>query len=377
MTNGRDVWRGVTAAVLALAASVGSAAAGMLLLDAGRFGDVGRMTAAVVALAFGGSAEIGAAPSGDVPVAVRGSLDVVPSGVALVGAVVLGGLLLRRRGGLFVRSAAAAVTFPAGAVLIALWARGRVTPPAGTPGGGSGGSGVCGLPSPGPLGRGPSAGFPGVDFSVPVWPVAIGAVSWVLAVAGVCRLVVRFRVARRGPLWTVGGLVAGCVLLALLLGGPAVAGGLLLLFPLVVVAVLTLGLGVPWAVRTDGALACVLDSAATPPVGGPLVWGAVAVVGVVVAMSAGRTARPWRRAALAGAGTGVALGVLAWLSSLSVRLGVHAFGFSVPVFDVSAAVNPLAALALGGVAGAAAVLLADEVLRLVSVGSPAWENPAG
>lgn len=374
MTNGRDVWRGVTAAVAALAASVGTAAAGLLLLDAGRVGDAGRMTAAVVALAFGGSAEVGAAPAEGVPVAVRGSLDVVPSGVALVGAVVLGWLLLRRRGGLFVRSAAAAVTFPAGAVVIALWARGRVTPPAGTSGGGSG---VCGLPSPRPLGRDLSVGAPGVDFSVPVWPVAIGAVLWVLAVTGVCWLVVRFRVVRLGPLWTTGGIVVGCVLLALMLGGPAVAGGVVLLFPLVVVAVVTPGLGVPWTVRTDGALACVLDGVAPPPAGGPLVWGAVVVVGVVVAVSAGRTARPWRRAALAGAGTGVVLGVLAWLSSVSVRLGVNAFGFSVPVLDVSVAVNPLAALAWGGVTGAAAVLLADGVLRLVSVGSPAWENRAG
>ncbi|MFJ5991397.1 hypothetical protein [Lentzea sp. NPDC092896] len=368
MTTLRDVVRGVTAAAAALTASVGAAAAGLVLLDAGRAGDVGRMTAAVVALAFGGSADVSAVAAEGLPVSVRGSLAVVPSGVALVGAAVLGWLLLRHRDGLLVGSAAAAVTFPAGAAAVALWARGRVAPPGGALGGGSG---VCGLPADGLLGRGRAVGALGADFSVSAWPVAAGAACWGLAVIGLCWLAVRFRITRIGPLWTALGLVVVGVLLAALLGGPAAAGGVLLLFPLVLVAL------VPWTVSTDGALACVLDGAAPAAPGGLLVWAAVVVAGVVVALSAGRSDRPWRRAALAGAGTGVALGVLAWLSRVSVRLGVDAFGFSVPVLDVSAAVNPLAALVSGSAAGAVAVLLADGVLRLVSVGSPAWNNRVG
>src|SRR5687767_1243542 len=109
MVARRHVWQGVTAAVAALTAMAATAAAGLLLLDAGRFGGFGRLTAAAVAMAVGGSAEFGAAPAGGTPVAVRGSIDLMPLGVALTGAVVLGCLLLRHRDGLLVRGAAAAV----------------------------------------------------------------------------------------------------------------------------------------------------------------------------------------------------------------------------------------------------------------------------
>ncbi len=386
MVTGRDVLRGVTAAVAALAAMAGTAAAGLLLLDAGRVGGLGRLTAAVVAMAVGGSAEFGAVPAGDAPFAVRGNVGVVPSGITLVGAVVLGWLLLRHRDGLLVRGAAAAVAFPAGAAAVAMTARGTVRPPGGAvagmtaPGGVTGGlSGVCGLPAAGPFGRGGSLDALGVGFSVPLGPVVLGAAGWVLAVVGVCWLVVRFRLAVRGVVWTVVGVVIAALLLAWALGGPAVAGGVLLLLPLVVSGVLSLGLGVPWTVRTDGALACVLDRVAPPAPGGPLTWvavGALLAVGVAVAL-AGRGGRPLRRAAWLGVAAGVALGVVVWLSQVSVRLGITAFGFSLPVLDAGVAANPLVALVLGSAGGAVAGLLGAGLLRLASVSLPAWKKRAG
>ncbi|WP_170068013.1 hypothetical protein [Lentzea guizhouensis] len=58
---------------------------------------------------------------------------------------------------------------------------------------------------------------------------------------------------------------------------------------------------------------------------------------------------------------------------MSVRLGVEAFGFSLTVLDVSAAVHPVAAVAVGCAGG----LLAGGLLRLVSVWLPAWKNRVG
>ncbi|WP_245982437.1 hypothetical protein [Lentzea flaviverrucosa] len=369
----RDVGHGVTAAVAALGAMAATAAAGVLLLDAGRFGGFGRVTAAMVAVAVGGSAEFGAVPAGGTPVAVSGSVDVMPLGVALAGAVALGWLLLRHRDGLLVRGAAAAVAFPAGAMAVAMAARGEVIPPGAAAAGGI--SGVCGLPAIGPLGRGRSVDALSVGVSVPVWPVLAGAVVGVLAVVGVCRLVVRFQIAAHRALWTVGGLVAACLLVAWALGGPAVAGGVLLLLPHIVFGVLSLGLGVPWTVSSEGALACVLDGVAPPSPGGPLTWVAAALLLVLGALTV-RGGRPLHRAAWLGAVVGVVLGGLALLSRVSVRLGIGAFGFSVPVLDAGVAANPLAALALGGAGAAAAGLLAGGLLRLASVSWPAWRDRA-
>ncbi|GAA1295446.1 streptophobe family protein [Saccharothrix xinjiangensis] len=375
-------WRGAAAAVAALAAMAGVAAVGLLLLDAGRFGGFGRVTAAVVAMALGGSAEFGAVPAGGAPFAVRGGLDLVPSGVALTGAVVLGWLLLRRRDGLPVRCAAAAAVFPVGAVAVAVAARGAVT----LPGDAAGGvPGVCGLPAVGPFGRGGplgrvgSADQLGVGFSVPVWPVAVGSVVWVLVVVGVCLLVARRRIAARGALWAAGGLTAACLLVAWALGGPAVAGGALLLLPSAVFGVLSPGLGVPWSVGAGGALACVLDGVAPPAPGGPPTWVAVAVLtalGVVVALAGGRGGLP-RRVAWHGAVAGVALGVLAWLSRASVRLGVEAFGFSFPVFDAWAAADPLTAVGLGAAGGVVGSVLVEGFLRVAPVSWPPWRDRVG
>jgi hypothetical protein len=361
----RDVCRGTAAALAALAAMTGTAAAGLLLLDADRVSGFGGLTAAVVALAVGGSAEFGAAPVGGLPLTVRGGVEVVPLGVALAGAVVLGWLLSRRRDGLLVRGAAAIVVLPAGAAAMAASAGGAVTLPGGTAAGGSGGCGPLPagtLDRGGPLSsldRGGSLGTLGAGFAVPVWPALAGAVVLVLAVVGVCWLVARFGVAVRGALWTALGLTAACLLAAWAVGGPVAIGGALLALPLVVFGVLSLGLGVPWTVRSDGALACVLDGVAPPAPGGPLTWAAVAVLlALGIASAGGGGGGPLRRAARNGAVLGVAvgasMGVLALLSGMSVTLGVGAFGFSFPLLDAGAAADPLIALGLGFAGGAVA-----------------------
>ena len=166
-----------------------------------------------------------------------------------------------------------------------------------------------------------------------------------------------------------------CLLAAWAFGGPAVAGGVLLFLPLLVFGVFSLGLGVPWTVSSDGALACVLDGVAPPSPGGPLTWVA-AVVLLAVGVLAGRGGRLLHRAAWLGAVVGVTLGGLALVSRVSVRLGIGAFGFSVPVLDAGLTANAPAALALGSAGGAAAGLLAGGLLRLASVSWPAWRDRA-
>ncbi|MEU4766586.1 streptophobe family protein [Actinosynnema sp. NPDC023794] len=370
----REVYRGVVAAVAALGAMAGVAAAGLFLLDADRVGGFGRLTAAVVALAAGGSAEFGAVAAGDLPFAVRGGIAVVPLGVSLVGAVVLGWLLLRRRDGLLGRGAAAVVAFPAGLAAVAWSARGTVALPGGATGGGSGAS-ACGMPATGPFGRGGALDALGAGFAVPVWPAAAGAVGWVLAVVGVCWLVTRFRVAVRGVVWTMVALTVVCLLVAWVFAGAAAAGAVLLGLPLVVLGALSLGLGVPWTLISDGALSCVLDAVGPPTPGGPLAWVAVVVLlglGAVAARSGGRDGGPLRRAARVSVWlapvVGAALGGAALLSRVSVELDIAAFGFTFSVLEARLAADPLVALGLGLVAGAAAgfsgSLLVDLRARL-------------
>ncbi|MEV7092683.1 hypothetical protein AB0M80_07530, partial [Amycolatopsis sp. NPDC051045] len=73
---------------------------------------------------------------GGLPFSLHGAIHLMPLGISLVGAVVLGALLLRHgRTGLPVRAAAAAVAFPAGLAAMSLAARGNLTlpPPSGSP----------------------------------------------------------------------------------------------------------------------------------------------------------------------------------------------------------------------------------------------------
>jgi hypothetical protein len=375
----REVGRGLLAAAAALLAMAGVAVAGLALLGAGRFGGFGPLTAAAVALAAGGSAEAGAVPAGGLPVTVRGGLEVMPLGISLAGAVVLGALLLRHReAGLLVRGAVAAGALSAGLAVIALLARGALAMPDGAA---AGGAGSCGRAA-GPA-RLPLSGRFDAGFSVAVGPVVAGAVAGSLVVVGACWLVTRFpsvATALRAARWPVAGLAVLGVAAAWIFGGTAAAGGVLLALPQLVCGAVLLGLGVPWTISSSGAFSCALHAVPVSP-GGPLLGlSAVVLLGWGVALAAGhrRAGGPLRRAAAFtgwfAPATGAVLAVVALLSRISVDVTVGAFGLSLPVFAARSAANPLlavvAGLAGGAVAGFAGSLLADGL----SVSSRVWKR---
>ncbi|WP_212987981.1 hypothetical protein [Actinoplanes auranticolor] len=392
----RDIGRGLVAAGGALLAMAAAAAAGLLLLDvvplpepglsAGGAGGgpIGRLTAAVVAMAAGGPADVGIDPAGRLPITVQGRIQVIPLGVSLVGAVVLGTLLLRRgRPGLLVRGMTAAVAGTAGLGAVAAAARGTLTLPAGGAGAAGGGAGACASGTRTPF-AGASLDKLEAGFAVATGRTVAGAAVGALAVVGLCWLAVRFPAvggALRAARWPVAGTAAVCVLGAWALGGPAAAGGVLLTLPLVVGGVLLLGLGVPWSFSADGVLSCVVDGGWSSPGRGALVVLSGAVVlacGVAVAARTGRdrAGGPLRRAAVLAAWLApvmaAGLTVLALLSRVSVELGVQAFIVAVPVLDVRLAANPWVALGAGlgagAVAGFTGSLLVDAVRRPTSVG---------
>jgi hypothetical protein len=346
----REVSRGLTAAVAALLAMAGVAAAGLALLGTGGAG----LTAAVVALAVGAPVDVEAMPAGGLPVALHGDLHVIPLGVSLVGAVVLGWLLRRRDGELLVRGAVAAAAFSAGMVVIALLAKGNLALPEGA--GGPKGCVSTGsrLPLPGHLDAG---------FSVAVGPAVLGAAILALAVVGVCWLMTQFPFVAKGfrvLRWPVAVLVVACTAAAGAFGGAAAAGGVLLVLPQLVTGAVLLGLGVPWTV--DPALPCVPDLGHFTP--GLWVSGALLLVSVLVLVV--RRGRPLRRAAAVGAVAGGVAVVMTLLSRVSADVSVTAFSFSVPVLDVRLTANPLLALAAGALAGFAGSVL--------SVSSRAWKR---
>jgi hypothetical protein len=375
----REVGRGLLAAVAAWLAMAGVAAAGLALLGAGRVGGLGTLTAAAVALAAGGSADIDAAPAGGLPLAVRGGLEVLPLGVSLAGAVVLGALLLRRReAGVLVRGGVAAVALTAGLTVSALLARGTLTMPDGVTAGGAGGCGRAAGPA-----RLPVSGRFDAGFSVAVGPTVVGAAAGALAVVGICWLGTRFPAVATGvraARWPAAGLAVLCLVAAWTFGGAAAAGAVLLALPQLVGAGVLLGLGVPWTISSSGVFSCALP-AAPVPAGGPLL-GLSAVVllgwGVVFAAGHRRSGGPLRRAAgLAvwfAPATAAVLAVVTLLSRISVDVTVGAFGFSLPVFAARLTANPLlavlAGLAGGAVAGFAGSLLADGI----SVSSRVWKR---
>ncbi len=413
----RDLTHGLAAAAAAVVAMVGVAAAALLLLDAGRAGELRPLTAAVVTLAVSGAAEISVVPQGELPVAangtgpaptaglsavppvaangnagpipttagslrpapsaaapgrfpisLHGTVHAMPLGVSLVGAVILGALLLRRgrAAGLGVRAAAAGVAFPAGLAAVASAARGNLTlrlP------GGSGTSGCApGLPFRGAL---PHSGSLSAAFGVDLAATAAAAAIWVLAVAGVCWAVLRFRAfaaGLRGALIALGGLTAVCLLVAVVFGGAAAAGGVLLVLPQVVAAVLVLGLGVPMT----------LPCGAAPS----LTWvAAVVLLGCGVVVAARTRHRPTstaRRAAVIAVRLalvlGAVLGVLTLLSRVSLELGVAVFSFPIPVLAANPVLALVAGLAAGALAGFAGSLLVDGFRSRFSVSSRTWKR---
>ena len=302
---------------------------------------------------------------------MRGSLHVLPLGVSLAGAAVLGWVLLRGgANGLLVRGAAAAVALPAGLGAIALAAQGKLPLPDGVATGGCVRSG--GSP------RLPVSGALDAGFSVAAGPAVAGALAGTLAVLGACWVSTRFPARTRGLRavgWLAGGLTVLCLTLAWAFGGPTAAGAVLLVLPQLVSGVLLLGLGVPWTVSTTGPLPCAPD---LPP-GGPASWVAAAVLlACGVAVRSRRPGTPVRRAVASAVrfapAAGAVLAVVTLLSRTSLDVTVGAFGLSLPVFAVRLAADPLlalvAGLAGGAVAGFAGSLLADGI----SVSSRIWKR---
>ncbi|UOZ03986.1 streptophobe family protein [Amycolatopsis sp. WQ 127309] len=363
----RDVRRGLGAAAAALLVMAGVALAALLLLGAGRFGDLTALTATVVALAVGGSADVVATPAGALPIAVHGAVDVMPLGISLAGAVVLGALVLRHgRDGLAVRVTAAAVAVVAGLTAISLLAQGNLAlrlP------GGSGGGSACG-PGTGAVSR--LGGAVDAGFSAAFLPTLAAAAVWALVVAGACALTVRFPAVVPGLRWaaTIFGALTACgVLVAGVFGGAAAAGAVLLILPQVVSGALLLGLGVPWTLTSDGVLSCAL-SGIEP--GGAWTWVPVVVLTVCAVAVAARTGPrgSLRRAGVFAVVTGGVPAVVTLLSRVSVDLDVTAFGLSIPVLDARLSADPLLALAAGAAAGFASGLLAGAI----SVSSRAWKR---
>ena len=352
----REVSRGLAAAAAALLAMAGVAAAGLALLGAGGAG----LTAAAVALAVGAPADVEAMPAGGLPIALHGELHAIPLGVSLAGAVVLGWLLLLRRGedGLLVRGGVATVAFSAGLTAITVLAKGKLALPEGASGAQGCAATGSRLPLPGQLDAG---------FSVAAGPAVAGSVIWALVVVGVCWLGTRFPAVARGfraARWPAAGLAVVGLAAAWAFGGAAAAGGVLLVLPQLVTGAVLLGRGVPWTV--DPARPCVPDPGHFTP--GLWVSGALLLVSVIVLVV--RRGRPLRRAAVVGAVTGGVAVVLTLLSRVSADVSVTAFSFSVPVLDVRLGANPLLALAAGALAGFTGSLLAGAV----SVSSRAWKR---
>ncbi len=392
----REVVRGLAAAAAALLAMAGVAAAGLLLLGVEQ---AGSLTAAVVALAVGGSVDLQAAPVGGLPVGVQGGLRGIPLGVSLAGAVVLGWLLLRRREGLLVRGAVAGVAFAGVLGGVALWAGGKVSLPGGVgaprgcvsarlplPGSSAGVRealpGGLGARFPAAAGRPLSGGLPTqgglpspahleAAFSVAVGPTVAGAAAWALVVVAACWLIARFpsvATTLRALRWPLAGLAAACLIAAGILGGATAAGAVLLLLPQLLPAAVLTGLGVPWHLSTTGLLSCAPDTSFPAA---HWIAGAV-LLGGGIAVALGRRRPPLRQAAELAAVVGGVLGATALLSRFSVDLSVTAFGFSVPVLGAQLAANPFLALAAGAAGGAVAGFAGSLLVRAISVSSRAW-----
>ncbi|WP_189713757.1 streptophobe family protein [Streptomyces phaeofaciens] len=295
----------VLCAVLAMAAV---AAPALALLGAGAYGSLWPLTMLVTALAVGGSASAGPAPSADsgatgglaslfgggggMSPSTSGAVQAVPLTVTLVGAAVLWvAFSWRLRAGrqrrftageLAVRAAGAAVAAPVAFLAVAGLARGTATLPEGAlsgmagPGGGSaaggpgdllgGGGGGGGLAEL--FGGGGTAAPSALTYQVSAGAAGVGAVLWVAVALGAgCLISRRARLPLGGALdalrsgWgrslsavvrTLLALAAVPLVVLVFVGAAAggragdAAGAALLFAPNAVAVLLTLGVGTEW-----------------------------------------------------------------------------------------------------------------------------------
>ncbi|MEU1693541.1 streptophobe family protein [Streptomyces hirsutus] len=243
------VMSAVAAVSWALIGMAGTAALGLHLLDADSAGSLGPMTAAVVALAAGGSVT----PSGDVSAfglsgaEASTAVEITPLGVSLVGALLLSYFFLRslRAAGALLSPAELVARAGTVAALFVgmsgglVWAGhdvvtidGGALGPADLPGGGGGGLEIPGLGDLGDIeGLLPDRigdlveARATVGFTVDTVPTLLGGLGW-----AVCVLVVALLASRRTPLprgWdAVHRAVRPAVSALVMVGLVAVAAGL-------------------------------------------------------------------------------------------------------------------------------------------------------
>jgi hypothetical protein len=309
------VVQSATAVAWAFVVMAGVASLGLWLLGVGQYASLSATTAAVVAMAVGGSVS----PTGDLKVfgldaaGAAGAIDVVPLGVTVAGAVTLGWFFsrpLRRRltvgaGESALRAGTATVTFLLLIALVAWAGDGQIAIKlndvlgggSGSSGsGGSGGSGGGLLGGLGGLlgggsGSGSGSGLggilgqvtgaqPTVGFKVDVGATVGAGLLFVLAVLALSFLVSRraavlpgtlglLRTGVRpaasavlsGVLWAcVAGAVAGVIDGVAGKGGKAAVGGVLLGTPNGVFLGVPLGMGTPLHSESSGPLAALLPA---------------------------------------------------------------------------------------------------------------------
>ncbi|CCK28823.1 putative membrane protein [Streptomyces davaonensis JCM 4913] len=344
---------GAVAALCAVAAMAAVSALALTLLDAGSVGSPWSLTAALTAMAVGGTVSAAGAPSsegsggglaelfgggGEMGPQMSGSAQAVPLGVTLVGAVVLWLTFSRRlrqtrqrrftAGELAVRTAGAATTALFTLMILAALAQGTATLPESAMNqmrGSGGGSG----PLRDLMGGG---GTTQLTYQVSAATTAFGAVVWVALVIGAgCLLSRKARIPLGGTLDGLRGtwgrslstvtrtlLILSAIPLTFVFVGAVVggrasttAGATLLLSPNALAVLLTLGLGSSWtaAVHRErsegGGLAGLLgggqaqsdrpdrtEHLASLPVGGCPLWLAALTVTVLILLAcAYRTAR--------------------------------------------------------------------------------------
>jgi hypothetical protein len=296
---------GAAAALCALVAMAVVSALALFLVDAGSVGSLWSLTAAVIAMAVGGSVSAGSDASGDAgstdPMAalmgggggmtptMTGAADLAPLGVTLVGSVVLWlafswGLRQRRPATdeLAARAAGAGAAALFAFTLVASLAHGTFTMPAsamsGLGGGGQGGEkggadsgGAGAMGGAGGAGGGMSAPT-SMTYDVSVGSAMLGALVWVAVVLALgCLISRRARLPLGGLVdrmrsgWAPGiskvartlFLVAAVPMVmvffvGLVVGGQAAmaSGAALLLAPNALAVFATLGVGSPWTAGT-------------------------------------------------------------------------------------------------------------------------------
>lgn len=422
----RDVLEGSAAAVVAFLVMAAVSVLSLHLLGAGDVGSLGGMTAAVVALATGGSVTFGMDVGGGIlPISagLGGSLDMMPLGITTLGAITLSAgflLPLRRRpalraSGLALRASSAAITWVVAIAVAAGLGHGTLSVGRGVADLLSGSGGVTGGLDLSSI----LSGGGDLTYDVNRTASLLRGLLFVLVLLALCWLA-----GRRTPLpvqWAwVGRLVrpvvsaaAAITVVITFLGvlvavvfavaasnGDRIAGGLLLALPNLVVVLLTVGIGVPWRIDAGGAIGEWILSRLRErfPAGTGGQWSlslgsladlhrpvwvlSVALTGLVLlslgvlaAKRAPRGAdgqpaqsvlgRGLRQAASLGIFLALVLPLLTILAGASATLGINVFGLSVNGATLDLSGSAWLALAYGLPAGAVAGFLGSVLVDLV------------